>query len=337
MILICYWFTILFYININKILKNNKVWGVETDVKIDRLLEIITILLNRDSVSAKTLADRFQVSVRTIQRDMVSISLAGIPIYSTEGNSGGYAIISDYKVKNQIMKPEEQHLLIKALESLATSYSSNSLAELIKKYNSIADRQKGQKIFWDFGVTKENQTVQCSNTLLEKAISDNRMIQFRYRNAKGEESSKTVQPLAIHYKWYAWYLFSWVHETKEYRTFKVARIQDLKLTEIISDLQFNDVEAKMKESEKEYYRTCCPIEIQFYWESVELMEEYFPDCMMEQVEGNLFRLILNVPQNERLWKALLLSFGNKIKIISPAGYQQELIDTARKFLSNYDI
>lgn len=283
------------------------------------------------------LAEHFKVSVRTIQRDMGSISLAGIPIYSAEGKNGGYAILPDYKVSSQIMKPEEQQFLVKALESLATSYSNESLAGLIKKYNAIIDKQKCKKIFWDFGVTKENQTVQWLNAELEKAISENKIVKFRYRNAKGEESIKTVQPLAIHYKWYAWYLFSWSFDAKGYRTCKVARIQDLELTEDISDIDHGDIETLMKESENEYYQTCSSIEVHFAKETIELMEEYFPDCKIEQVHTNEYRLFIDVPQNERLWKALLLSFGDKVTVVSPIEYKQELIQTAKKFLSNYDI
>lgn len=136
---------------------NHKQLSIKEDkqLKIDRLLEIITILLNKDTVSAKTLADHFKVSVRTIQRDMISISLAGIPIYSVEGKNGGYAILPDYKVSSQIMKPEEQELLVKALESLATSYSNESLAGLINKYNVLIDKQKGKKFSGTLGLQKK--------------------------------------------------------------------------------------------------------------------------------------------------------------------------------------
>lgn len=306
-------------------------------MKIDRLLEIITILLNRDTVSSKTLAEYFKVSVRTIQRDMVSISLAGIPIYSADGKNGGYAILPDYKVNSQIMKPEEQELLVKALESLATSYSNESLSGMIRKYNTIVDKQRGKKIFWDFGITKENQAVQWLNDELEKAISEHKIVKFRYRNAKGAESIKTVEPLAIHYKWYAWYLFSWSCDINKYRTFKVARIQDLQNTDNVSIIDHGDIELLMKKTEEEYYRTCSSIEVHFTKETIGLIEEYFPDCKIEQVHVNEYRLFLDVPQNERLWKALLLSFGDKVTVVSPIEYKQELIQTAKKFLSNYDI
>ena len=67
------------------------------------------------------------------------------------------------------------------------------------------------------------------------------------------------------------------------------------------------------------------------------MEEYFPDCTVEQITETTSRIFIDVPAKERLWKALLLSFGNRVKVIGPENYKKELIETAQKFLSNYDI
>ncbi|WP_079427189.1 helix-turn-helix transcriptional regulator [Clostridium oryzae] len=306
-------------------------------MKIDRLLEIIIIMLNRDTVSAKMLAEHFKVSVRTIQRDMVSITFAGIPVYSVEGKKGGYSILPEYKMNSHFMKPEERQLIVKALESLATSYSNESLESLIEKYNLMVNKREGDKVFWDFSVTKENSAVQTMNIRLEKAIAEKRIVKFHYRNADGKASAKTIQPLAIHYKWYAWYLFSWSLDVNEYRTYKVARISDLQITENLSVIEHGDIKKLMKESEKAYYQTCGSIEIHFEKETIGLMEEYFPDCRIEHIINNEYRLFLNVPYKERLWKALLLSFGSKVKVAAPEEYKQELKEIAKEFLSNYDI
>ena len=96
-------------------------------MKTDRILEIIIYLLNHDSVTAAYLAKHFGVSIRTIQRDMICISNIGIPIFSLNGKNGGYSIMKNYKIKNMNIRNNEQYLIIKALESLATSYSSNAL------------------------------------------------------------------------------------------------------------------------------------------------------------------------------------------------------------------
>ncbi len=306
-------------------------------MKIDRMLEIIIYLINHDNVPASYLAKRFHVSIRTIQRDMISISSIGIPIYSEGGKYGGYSILPTYKIKNSDIRSDEQQMIIKALESLATSYTNDTLKSLIEKYNAIIEKEGGQKVFWDFGVTRENTQVQNMNQLLEQAITERKHIVFEYRNATGERSNSSVEPLAIHYKWYAWYLFAYLTEKKQYRTFKVARMQNLKIIDKVSTLEHGNIEKLMKESEQAYYQTCIHIEVQFQHEEVSLMEEYFPDCPVEQITETTSRIFIDVPAKERLWKALLLSFGDRVKIIGPEEYKKDLIDTAQKFLSNYDI
>ena len=185
-------------------------------MKLERILEIIIYLLNHEKVSAKYLAEYFDVSVRTIQRDMVSIAEAGIPVYTLGGRYGGYAVLENYKIKNINIKNSEQQIIISALESLATSYTNDKLNSLIEKYNAIIEKEGGQKVFWDFSVTKENKKVQDSNMILEKAIGGKNYIVFDYRNSEGKSSHVCAEPLAIHYKWYAWYLFAYLKETKEY-------------------------------------------------------------------------------------------------------------------------
>ena len=113
-------------------------------MKLERILEIIIYLLNHEKVSAKYLAEYFDVSVRTIQRDMVSIAEAGIPVYTLGGRYGGYAVLENYKIKNINIKNSEQQIIISALESLATSYTNDKLNSLIEKYNAIIEKEGGQ-------------------------------------------------------------------------------------------------------------------------------------------------------------------------------------------------
>ncbi len=306
-------------------------------MKVDRILEIIIYLLNHDNVSASYLAARFHVSVRTIQRDMNTISEIGIPVYSNNGKLGGYSILPTYKIMNSNIKADEHQIILKALESLSTSYTNDTLKNLIEKYNALIDKEGGQKIFWDFGVSKENQQVQKTNELLERAISRNHFISFEYRNANDQKSLQYVQPLAIHYKWYAWYLFAYSAEKDMYRTFKVARIQNASISEQVSMKKHGDIRKLMEESETAYYKTCIRIELRFSADECDLMKEYFPDYPIDKLTDYEYGMFIEVPAKERLWKALLLSFGNKVRVISPESYRNELIKTAQNFISNYDI
>lgn len=198
----------------------------------------------------------------------------------------------EYKIKNTNIREDEQQLIVKVLESLASAYSNDTLNSLIDKYNTIVEKEGGQKVFYDFSVTKENRQVQDLNGRLERAIQEKHFITFDYRNANGEA------------------FYSMVH---------------------------GNVEERMKESEQSYYKTCIQIEVEFEEKEKGLMEEYFPDCPMEPSDKMHWRILIHVPAKERLWKALLLSFGNRVKVVGPKDYQEELIQTAKDFIGNYDI
>lgn len=285
-------------------------------MKIDRLLKIVIYLLNHENVSARDLAERLHVSVRTIQRDMVSIAEAGIPVYSNQGKGGGYSILPSYKVRNCNIHQEEQQLIQQALESLATSYANETLAGLIEK---------------------ENQQVQKVNQMLKRAIETKALVDFFYRDAQGKETQRLVEPLAIQYKWYSWYLFAWSVPQEAYRTFKVARIRKPQITSEKSDRKHPAVKELMEQSDRAYGETCITLEVAFDKKDTCLMEEYFPDSQIEEWSEEKSRIWIQVPPGERSWKALLLSMGNRVEVISPEACRNELIETAQKFLSNYDI
>ena len=306
-------------------------------MKIDKLLEIIIYLLNHEKVSASVLAERFHVTVRTIQRDMVCITEAGIPVYSNHGKDGGYSILPSYKMKNCEIRRDEQQMIRQALESLASSYANETLAGLIEKYHAVSENTERQRTFFDFGIAKENQKVQQDNQILEKAIAEERLVTFTYRDAKGQESKRLVQPLAIQYKWYSWYLFAWSVPQEAYRTFKIARISEMQVTPRHADKKHEDVELLIKQADEAYSDTCVTIEVHFDRKVKSIIEEYFPDSEMEELDGEILRVWIRVPPRERLWRALLLSLGDQVKVVSPENYRNELIETAQNFLSNYDI
>ncbi len=306
-------------------------------MKIDRLLKIVIYLLNHENVSARDLAERLHVSVRTIQRDMVSIAEAGIPVYSNQGKGGGYSILPSYKVRNCNIHQEEQQLIQQALESLATSYANETLAGLIEKYHALLDRDQEQSIFFDFGIAMENQQVQKVNQMLKRAIETKALVDFFYRDAQGKETQRLVEPLAIQYKWYSWYLFAWSVPQEAYRTFKVARIRKPQITSEKSDRKHPAVKELMEQSDRAYGETCITLEVAFDKKDTCLMEEYFPDSQIEEWSEEKSRIWIQIPPGERSWKALLLSMGNRVEVISPEACRNELIETAQKFLSNYDI
>ena len=114
-------------------------------------------------------------------------------------------------------------------------------------------------------------------------------------------------------------------------------MQNLVLAKERSFIKHGDIQQKMKEAELAYYKTCINIEIIFSEKEIPLIEEYFPDSVIEKLSSQKCKIHIHVPAKERLWKALLLSFGDAVTVVSPKDYKEELIKTAKTFLSNYDI
>ncbi|WP_411676925.1 helix-turn-helix transcriptional regulator [Caproicibacter sp.] len=304
-------------------------------MKTDRLLEIIIYLLNHEKATAKQLADKFDVSVRTIQRDVDSISLTGVPILAATGLHGGYSIDSDYKIRNQFIGKEDFAWIVMALKSLSTSCENDRLNLILEKYRSL-NHVDEPKIFLDYSVTRENQDVLLHNKIIEEAISRLLQIQFDYQNVKGSLSRKTVNPLILRFKWYAWYLFAFDVEKEEYRTYKIARMANLVMTNVPFQSPDN-VEERLADSDKNYLWTCESIEVWCREDSIAELEEYFPGEKKERLNDGNYLLHLHVPPQEKLWQALLLSMGRKVRILSPKSYRDRLVRTAAEFLSNHDM
>ncbi|MGL6199134.1 MAG: helix-turn-helix transcriptional regulator [Lachnospiraceae bacterium] len=304
-------------------------------MKIDRLLEIIIIMLNNDIITGKQLAQRFEVSIKTIQRDITTLTMAGIPIVAHTGANGGYSILESYKLKNNFIKKEDLSLITMALTSLSTSYDSNRLSQILEKYMSVSGNNK-PKIYLDYGVTKEGSKIQKYNKVLENCIENRKQISFRYKNVSGKESKRVINPLVLHFKWYSWYLFAFDIDKQDYRTFKVVRMENLVTTNYTFD-EIPNVYELLYEKEQEYYKNCEHIIVWCPNENIGLLEENFPDANFLQQEDGSWIMDLCVPLKEKMWQALLIGLGNSIKILAPLHYRNMLISIAKNFINNYDI
>jgi predicted DNA-binding transcriptional regulator YafY len=303
-------------------------------MKIDRLLEIVIYLLNHQSATARQLAKRFGVSVRTIQRDMETISLAGIPLAASTGSGGGYSISDGYRLENQFVQKEDFGIIIMALRSLRTGYENGRLDPILDKYLSLSQKSPSGGMYIDYGVSREDERVQGYNRLIEEAIAGSVRMVFDYRNIDGEVSRRTVEPLALKFKWYAWYLFARDVGKEAYRTFKVARMREVQRT----GLRFTppaDMEEILERNERAYLDSCTDIELRCSAGDIALVEEYFPDCRKKPLAGDEYAVHICVPLAERLWQALLLSFGGRVQVIAPAEYRERLFRLAEGFVSRH--
>lgn len=302
-------------------------------MKLERCLSIIIYLLNRDRVSAQQLAQRFDVSLRTIQRDIDTLTLAGIPVIAHIGVNGGYELLKEYRMAVQLADQQDYQILLTALSGLRTAFTNPEIEQTLEKLKSLAPDQSSP-IRLDLGVVRE-QPVNDLLLLLEQAIQERRVLQFTYTDANDHRTTRQVEPIAIVYQWYSWYLAAYDLDKSAERFFKLVRMQDLIMKEAKSMRDEHQVEEtlqRMQDDRRQYLtiRVQCDKDCQLK------IAEFLHAKLI--TEGEAFDVMeFTVPASETLWKGLLLSFGSQVKVIAPQEVIEELVEKSKGFISrNYD-
>jgi predicted DNA-binding transcriptional regulator YafY len=166
-------------------------------MKIERLLGIVVYLLNRDFVNANTLAEKFEVSTRTIQRDIETLNLAGIPITSIKGANGGYGILDSFKLDRQIASKEDYQFIITALMGMNSAYNNKKIETTLEKILQVSKQEKftNTKIKIDFSASREGKNIDEYIKTIENAIDKENAIEFEYTNSYGHKTLKEVEPI----------------------------------------------------------------------------------------------------------------------------------------------
>lgn len=225
-------------------------------MKIDRLISITFYLLNRETVSASQLALQFEVSKRTIQRDIDVLNQAGIPIVSTYGAEGGYSIIDGFKLVKQTANLDDYLNIITALKGLESAYGGKKVSATLDKMLTVIKIEK-QRIFIDLSSVRESICVGQNLWIIEKAIDERKLLKINYTNAENFSYERIVEPLALSYRWYAWYLFAFCPQRNAYRLFKLPRISCLETTPGFFSREHGDAEKLMQNHMKSDNRRYC--------------------------------------------------------------------------------
>ena len=275
-------------------------------MKIDRLMGIVVYLLNNGRTSAQKLAEEFEVSSRTIMRDMESIELAGIPIQSFYGVEGGYQIMDGFVLDKQI----------------ATTHD----------YDWIAAALKGKAVSVDLSAAKEDNKINEQLALLEAAIKKKCIVRFSYTNSHDEMKEIQAEPVCLQYKWYNWYLIGYYEKYQDYCMFKLVRMNNLQVTDIKNTKAHNLSEIKMKNSNDNI------VHIKLYGKAIikTKCREYLNGRITREFENGDFEFCFSVPEHETFWFGVILSFGNKAKIIEPQEIKERIIKTCKEIQMEYE-
>jgi len=194
-------------------------------MKIDRMLGIVMTLLERDTVSARELADKYEVSVRTIGRDIDAIGMAGIPVGSVYGASGGYFLMESFKRNRHYLADDDYRIILAALKGLNSGYENGraeaALAKLRAWAPAVAREEAAVQL--DLGAAAEGDAVRSAMSMLETEIRRKTAVQFAYVDASNRSTEREVEPVLLTYRWYAWYLLGFCRNKQDYRLFRLSR------------------------------------------------------------------------------------------------------------------
>lgn len=300
-------------------------------MKIDRLLGIVMILLQKNKVTAPYLADRFEVSRRTINRDIEDLCMAGIPIVTTQGGNGGITIADGYCVDKSVLTQDELQTLIAGLKGLDSVSNEKHKEKLLDKFFVKQDSviSLRDSIIIDLSSHyKSGLTDKIS--LLKEAIRSNTVVSFRYYSNRGDEL-RQVEPYYLIFRWSAWYLFGYCLEREDFRLFKLNRIWELTDTGCKFEVRVIPEERKDLDN---YFSDEIQVSILFD-ESVKyrLIDEYGLDCYKVTDSGKL--LLQSGFTNREFLISWIMGFGDKAEVMEPEELAQEIKATAAGILLKY--
>lgn len=301
-------------------------------MKTDRLLAITVYLLNHEVVSASSLAERFEVSKRTIQRDMEALNMAGLPIISAYGRDGGYEIMDGFKLIKQVADGKDYLNIVTALKGYHTAAGIQRIQDTLEKFYDLLIEEP--YIFTDFSASRENENIDEKLHLLDKAITGKKCLKLQYSDASMAESWRIVEPLALSYQWHSWYLFAYCLTKKDYRLFKLPRIINCEILPGTFSVCHGKVEKLLKNKllldDREYW----DISLLCSCKVLNQALEYFHPVKVEKQQNGDAVLFLHLPF-ERMWFSLLLGFGNQIQVLSPQSLKEMISEKAKEILSLY--
>ena len=292
----------------------------------NRLFEIVYILMQKRKTTAKELADRFEVSTRTIYRDIETLSTANIPIYASKGKDGGIGLLDKYILNKTILSEEEQNQILFALQGMKKVKGQDE-KDILEKLSILFNKKINDWIKIDFSNWGNIQEERFD--IIKSAILNKQLVQFTYYNSNGEESKRIVEPLQIWFKDKSWYLVSYCKLKQDYRIFKIARIKEVKMLQE----HFERELPKEEENEKHNFKII-ELELEINKAMTYRVYDEFESKEITKKEDGNFMIKVKYPENEWVY-GYILSFGEYAKVLNPSYAKNIIKDKLQKTLKNY--
>ncbi|MCI8465300.1 MAG: YafY family transcriptional regulator [Lachnospiraceae bacterium] len=301
-------------------------------MQIDRLIQIVFLLLSHENITARQLAKELCVSTRTIYRDINILSIAGIPILSQKGYGGGLSLLQGFSLDKSYFTQTEQTNIVQALQILKSSNYPDADKALNKVAGLFSHKLQSQWLEIDFSYWGSPEKERNNITALERAIINKYVITFTYFNTELTVTDQMVEPLKLVFKSHAWYLVAYSQRRQEIRTYKMSRIRDLQITNLLFERELPE-DFSITPAYKEEYHT--PLFILHFSQKIAYkVYDEFQEKYIKKLEDGTLEVTFRYQLND--WTFLyLLSFGEYVQVIEPVEARNILKEKAQKILSLY--
>lgn len=294
-----------------------------------RLFKIVYHLLDKGRATAPELAEKFEVSVRTIYRDIDALSGAGIPVYTEAGRNGGIHLMKDFVLDKAVLSEEEKQEILTALQSIKFMNNIGN-NQTLQKLSAIFHMRSENWLEVDFSRWGNHGTDNEKFELLKSSAIHQKCVKITYANSCGVISERIVQPLKMSYKSMSWYLKAYCTEKQDYRMFKLSRIIDL---EILKESFCKSSFPELDETPEQTYNT---IVLRFPKNMAYRVYDEFDKTRVSKKENGDFIVSVEMPEDEWL-TGYLLSFGTQVDIIEPTYLKDIVAEQAKKIYEKYTI
>lgn len=301
------------------------------DMKIDRLIGILSILLQEEKITQQELADRFEVSRRTIIRDIENLSKAGIPVTSSQGIGGGVSIMNGYRMDRTLLTSRDMRMILAGLRSLDSVGGSSYYSQLMEKIQAgSSELISGRDSILIDLASWYRDTLAPKIETIQDAIENRHLITFNYYAPSGD-SIRTIEPYYIVFKWTSWYVWGWCLKRKDFRMFKLNRMD--KLAETKKEFECRKIPVPDFESsggDEKRIKVKALFSPDVKWR---LIEEYGPECYRECEDGRLLLEIEHSDEDNLIgW---IMTFGDRAELIEPVEVRKKISSLLSKMTDMY--
>lgn len=294
-------------------------------MKNNRLFKILYYVLEKGKVTANELAEKYEVSIRTIYRDIDVLSSAGIPIYATQGKGGGIEIADDFVLKKSFLSENEQEQILIALKGLELTNKEYE-NELLTKLTALFKTKNTNWIEVDFTNWQRSKSYDELFKDIKSAIINKNIVSFIYFSSNKKETSREVKPIRLLFKGWDWYVYAFCLSRNDFRYFKLSRIKEF---EILSNTFEDDFDNIVLKKEMEYEETVF-VKVKFDRKMAFRVYDEVSSAIEEDEDGNLYATV-ELPNNYNLYN-YIFSYGDAAEVLEP----KEIRDKIKNIINFMD-